>query len=78
MDATNSMAMAAASKAREMGWEVAIKLDQSDVIDYATVVAWAPGSTHARYIRFIDGHMSTKGWRDRNEIDGLLDYHLAL
>ena len=72
------MALEAAAKAEAMGWEVRIKLDQSDVIDYATVVAWAPGSTQVRYIRFIEGHMSTKGWRDRNKLDGLLDYHLAL
>ena len=75
---TNKMALEAAAKAEAMGWEVRIKLDQSDVIDYATVVAWAPGSTQVRYITFIEGYMSTKGWRDRNKLDGLLDYHLAL
>ena len=76
--ATNKMALEAAAKAEAMGWEVRIKLDQSDVVDFATVVAWAPGSTQVRYIRFIEGYMSTKGWRDRNKLDGLLDYHLAL
>lgn len=78
MDLTNNMALKAAAKAEAMGWEVRIKLDQSDVIDMATVVAWAPGAAQARYISFIDGHVSTKGWRDREKLDGLLDYHNAL
>jgi hypothetical protein len=78
INTTNKMALKAAAKAEAMGWEVRIKLDQSDVVDLATVVAWAPGSTQVRYISFIEGHMSSKGWRDRNKIDGLLDYHLAL
>ena len=78
VNTTNKMALEAAAKAEAMGWEVRIKLDQSDVIDYATVVAWAPGATQVRYITFIEGHMSTKGWRDRSKLDGLLDYHLAL
>ena len=78
VNTTNKMALKAAAKAEAMGWEVRIKLDQSDVVDFATVVAWAPGSTQVRYISFIEGHISSKGWRDRNKLDGLLDYHLAL
>ncbi len=78
MYTTNSMALQAVAKAEAMGWEARVNLDQSDVIDYATVVAWAPGVTQARYITFIDGQISSKGWCDRNKIAGLLDYHLAL
>lgn len=78
INTTNKLALEAAAKAEAMGWEVHIKLDQSDVVDFATVVAWAPGSIRVRYIRFIEGHMSSKGWRDRSKLDGLLDYHLAL
>lgn len=77
MNPTDRLAIEAKEKAESMGWQVLIKLDQSDVIDYATVVAWAPGSKRARYIRFIDGHESTKGWRDLDKLDGLLEYHLC-
>ena len=78
MNTTDSMALQAVAKAEAMGWEARVNLDQSDVIDYATVVAWAPGVIQARYITFIDGQISSKGWCDRNKIAGLLDYHLAL
>ena len=78
MDLTNNMALKALAKAEAMGWEVRIKLDQSDVIDMATVVAWAPGSAQVRYIRFIEGRVSSKGWRNRNKLDSLLDFHNAL
>jgi len=78
MNKTNSMAIQAKSKAEAMGWNVRIMLDQSDVVDYATVVAWAPGSNKARYIRFIEEHVSIKGWCNLKKLDGLLDYHNAL
>ena len=61
-----------------MGWEVRVCYDQSDVIDYATVVAWAPGSTRARYITFIDAMEAGKGWRSVHKLDGLLEFHTAL
>ena len=72
------MAIQAKSKAEAMGWNVRIMLDQSDVVDYATVVAWAPGSTRVRYVRFIEGYLSSSGWRNLEKLDGLLDYHNAL
>lgn len=78
MNPTDRLALKAKEKAESMGWEVLIKLDQSDVIDMATVVAWAPGSAQARYICFIDGHESAKGWRDLGKLDGVLDFHAAL
>jgi predicted metal-binding protein len=78
MNATNSMAMAAASKAREMGWEVRVCYDQSDVMDYATVVAWTPGSSRVRAIRFIEGEEVLKGWRSIKQVECLLDCSNAL
>jgi hypothetical protein len=78
MDRTNSMAMAAASKAREMGWEVRVRLNQSDVMDWATVVAWAPGSSRVRAIRFIEGQEAYKGWASHKQVESLLDYCNAL
>lgn len=77
MNPTNRLATEAKHKAESMGWEVRIMLDQSDVLDYATVVAWAPGSKRARYIRFIEGRESTKGWRNLDKLDDLLEYQLC-
>ena len=78
MNTTNRMAIQAKSKAEAMGWNVRIKLDQCDVLDYATVVAWAPGSTKARYICFIEAHVATNGWCNLKKLDGLLEYQNAL
>lgn len=78
MDTTNKMALAAASKAREMGWEVRVRLNQSDVLDWATVVAWAPGSKRVRAIRFIEGEEAFRGWKSIKQLEGLLDYSNAL
>ena len=78
MNTTNRMAIEAKSNAEAMGWNVRIKLDQSDVLDYATVVAWAPGSTKARYIRFIEANVSINGWCSLKKLDGLLEYQHAL
>lgn len=78
MDATNKLALEAASKAREMGWEVRVRLNQSDVLDWATVVAWAPGSKRVRAIRFIEGEEAFRGWKSIKQLEGLLDYSNAL
>ena len=73
MNATNKMALEAASKAREMGWEVRVKLDQSDVLDWATVVAWAPGAKRGRAIRFVEGEENFRCWKGLLRIEELLD-----
>ena len=59
---TQQLALAAQRKAESMGWETRITLDQSDAVDLATVIAWAPGSTQARYISFMEGSENCKGW----------------
>jgi hypothetical protein len=59
---TQQLALAAQHKAESMGWETRITLDQSDVVDLATVIAWAPGATQARYISFMEGSENCKGW----------------
>jgi hypothetical protein len=59
---TQQLALDAQRKAESMGWETCIILDQSDVVDLATVVAWAPGATQARYISFMEGSENCKGW----------------
>lgn len=68
------MALDAKAKAEAMGWTAYIKLDQSDVLDYATVVAWAPGSTQARYIRFIEEQEVIKGWIAVKHYQAKLEY----
>ena len=78
MDTTNKLALEAASKAREMGWDVRVRLNQSDVLDWATVVAWAPGSNRVRAIRFIEGEEAFRGWKSIKQLEGLLDYSNAL
>lgn len=75
---TNQMALAAANKARKLGWEVRLRLDQSDVLDWATVVAWAPGSKRVRAIRFIEGEETFRGWKSIKQLEDLLDYSNAL
>ena len=72
MNTTNKMALAAASKAREMGWEVRVELDQSDVLDWATVAAWAPGARRGRVIRFIEGEESFRCWKGLLRIEDFL------
>jgi len=65
MNKTNKLALEAKAKAEKMGWETRIQLDQSDVLDYATVVAWKKGATdedQARYIRFIEEREASQGW----------------
>ena len=65
MNKTNKMAMEAKKKAEAMGWEARVRLDQSDVLDMATVVAWKKGATYeslARYIRFTEERESNRGW----------------
>lgn len=57
--------MEAKAKAEAMGWEARVQLDQSDVLDMATVVAWKKGATdedQARYIRFTEERESIRGW----------------
>ena len=61
-----------------MGWEVRITLDQSDVVDLATVVAWAPGSQRARYISFMEGQMNCNGWVSVKHMHNKLEFHQAL
>jgi hypothetical protein len=61
MDTTTKLALKAVEKAESMGWETRVNLQQSDVLDWATVVAWAPGSSVARYIRFIEGREADRG-----------------
>ena len=78
MNKNQQLAKQAVDKAKSMGWEVRVCYDQSDVIDYATVVAWAPGSTRARYITFIDEMEGSKGWRSVHKLDSLLEFHTAL
>lgn len=68
------MALEAKAKAEAMGWNVRIVLDQSDVLDYATVVAWAPGSQRARYIRFIESLEADKGWIPVSRYQEKLEY----
>ncbi len=75
MNKTNRMALEAKSKAEAMGWETRIKLDQSDVLDWATVVAWAPGSKRARYIRFIEELETDRGWVAVDRYYEKLDNH---
>ena len=75
MNKTNKMAIAARDKAQAMGWETRMKLDQSDVLDWATVVAWAPGSKQARYIRFVEEQESDKGWIAVDRYYEKLDNH---
>lgn len=65
MNKTNKLALEAKAKAEEMGWEARVQLDQSDVLDMATVVAWKKGATDdspARYIRFTEERESVRGW----------------
>lgn len=78
MNITNKLAKEAAEKAKSMGWEVRVRYDQSDVLDYATVVAWKPGSDQMRVVRFIEGLEAIRGWRPKKQIDSLLDYQNAL
>lgn len=80
MNATNKLALKAKAAAEAMGWEVRAQLDQSDVLDYATVVAWPPGSKRLRVIRFIEGREceSIRGWRPMAHLERLLEYQNAL
>jgi len=75
---TQQLAKQAVDKAMNMGWEVYVCYDQSDGIDYATVIAWAPGSTRARYITFIDEMEGSKGWRSVDRFDTFLRFHNVL
>ncbi len=74
MNKTNRMALQAKAKAEAMGWNVRFILDQSDVLDYATVVAWAPGAQRARYIRFIEELEADKGWVPVTRYQDKLEY----
>ena len=78
VNATNRLALKAKAKAEAMGWEVRAQYDQSDVLDFATVVAWPPGSKRLRVIRFIEGRESIRGWRPMAHLECLLDYQNAL
>lgn len=78
MNATTKLALKAKAAAEAMGWEVRAQLDQSDVLDYATVVAWPPGSERLRVIRFIEGRESIRGWRPMSHLECLLDYENRL
>ena len=75
---TQQLALAAQRKAESMGWETRITLDQSDVVDLATVIAWAPGSTQARYISFMEGSENCKGWVPVKHMHEKLEFHQAL
>ena len=78
MNTTNRLALDAKAKAQSMGWSVRIQLDQCDVLDYATVVAWEPGSSVIRFICFIEGREARKGWGHIDQVEALLDYSNAL
>lgn len=75
MNKNSKMAIAARDKAQAMGWETRMNLDQSDVLDWATVVAWAPGSKRARYIRFIEEMEADRGWVAVDRYYEKLDNH---
>ena len=70
---TNLLAKKALAKAKEMGWEARCQYDQSDVLDWSTVVAWEPGASQARYITFIEGTEARKGWVPLKDIEQKLE-----
>ena len=55
-----------------MGWEARCEYNQSDVLDWSTVVAWEPGASKARYITFIEGAEARKGWVPLKDIESKL------
>jgi len=72
------MAKEASRKAAALGWYSRVKIDQSDVVDMATTVAWKPGDTQGRWIRFVEGRVDGSGWKDREDLMYALQDHCAL
>jgi hypothetical protein len=71
--ATEMLGRKAIQSALQKGWQVVANLNQTDVIDMATVIAWKPSKSQAYYVRYAEGALSSKGWISAEQIPYMLD-----
>ncbi len=73
MTATEMLGQKAIQSALQKGWQVVANLNQTDVIDMATVIAWKPNKLQAYYVRYAEGILCSKGWIPIHQIEHMLD-----
>ncbi len=73
MTATEMLGQKAIQSALQKGWQVVANLNQTDVLDMATVIAWKPNNSQAYYARYVEGALSSRGWIPMDRIEHMLD-----